>query len=112
MRNVNLFLPNPFLPARKVFLNLRFVDYVVEKTLSPQCCKEKRGVFFVDLGAPTFQSYLTSQKNIHRNKILVLVNYEKLRFNLLGVAIDPTCSNMGRLERTEPNLIRFKWEVT
>jgi len=27
----------------------------------------------------------------------------------LGVAIDPTCIKMGRLERTELNLIHFKW---
>ena len=26
----------------------------------------------------------------------------------MGVAIDPTCINMGRLERKEPNLIHFK----
>jgi len=26
-----------------------------------------------------------------------------------GVAIDPTCMNIGRLESTEANLIHFKW---
>jgi len=26
-----------------------------------------------------------------------------------GVAIDPTCINIRRLERTKPNLIHFKW---
>ena len=26
-----------------------------------------------------------------------------------GVAIDPTCIIIGRLERTEPNLIPFNW---
>jgi len=25
------------------------------------------------------------------------------------VAIDPTCINIGRLERTESNIIHFKW---
>jgi len=30
----------------------------------------------------------------------------------MGVAIiDPTCINIGRLERTEPNLIHFTWGV-
>jgi len=27
----------------------------------------------------------------------------------MGVAIDPTCINIGRLERTEPNLVHFIW---
>ena len=26
-----------------------------------------------------------------------------------GGAIDPTCINIGRLDRTEPNLLHFKW---
>jgi len=30
----------------------------------------------------------------------------------MGIAIDPTYINIGRLERTEPNIIYFKWEVT
>jgi len=38
----------------------------------------------------------------------------KLTFKLFvkGVAIDPTCINIGRLQCTEPNLMHFKWEVT
>jgi len=34
---------------------------------------------------------------------------DKLTTFKMGVAIDPTCIHIGRLERTEPNLIRFKW---
>jgi len=37
--------------------------------------------------------------------------YSRLTY-LKGVAIDPICIDIARLDRKEPNITNFKWEVT
>ena len=56
----------------------------------------------VFLFKPPLKSPLASRK--------IRVNIEFSAVDLfMGVAIDPTCYIIGRLERTEPNRIHFKW---
>jgi len=35
-----------------------------------------------------------------------------MKLSYTGVATDPACINLGKLERMEPNLINFKREPT
>ena len=71
------------------------------------------------IGAKSFK-ILQSDGAVRYNDFELNCQCRLLHFEILfiistlftGVAIDPTCINIGTPERTEPNLIHIKWKVT
>ena len=59
----------------------------------------------------TFEK-ITQVAKQHKKNDKSATRHLSMTFKLRGVAIDPTYIDIGRLERTAPNLMHVKWEVT
>jgi len=59
-----------------------------------------------------FDAVIGAQKAVfYEKEDFKRMKREKKSAFLKGIAIDPTCINIRRLERTETNLMHFKWEL-